>query len=229
MAPSLDLALMVWLSPSFPVGAFAYSHGLESAVDGGVVAKAETLGGWLLDLLTRGSIRTDVILLAEAFRATVAQDAEKFAEVNQLALALASSTERRLETTAQGAAFLRAARAAWPDPTLDFVAKTVDGDIAFPCAVAAAAARFAPEYNALPRIARAYALNFVANLVSAALRLGAVGQTDGQRVIAASLDAVAALGELAQRATLEDLGACCLGAELAAMRHETQYSRLFRS
>src|ERR1700740_708435 len=104
---------MVWLSPAVPVGSFAYSQGLESAVENGDIHDARSLGGWLVDLLTFGAPRADAVLFADSFRAAEAGDWEALAEATQLARALANPAERRLETTAQGAAFVVAARAAW--------------------------------------------------------------------------------------------------------------------
>src|SRR6185437_9324392 len=128
---------MVWLSPAFPVGSFAYSQGLESAVEDGDIHDARSLGGWLVDLLTFGAPRADAVLFAESFRAAEAEDWEALAEANELAIALANSAERRLETTAQGAAFVVAARAAWDCEPLRrlFLVERV----AYPAAVASAA------------------------------------------------------------------------------------------
>src|SRR5437660_1417555 len=108
-----QLPLMIWLSPAFPVGAFAYSHGLEWAVEAGDVADARSLETWLIDLLQCGAPRADAILFAVAFRLAAAADWPALLEANELAVALATSAERRLETTAQGTAFVAAARAAW--------------------------------------------------------------------------------------------------------------------
>ena len=214
------LALFVWLSPAFPVGAYAYSHGIEWAVEAGDIGNAESLAGWLEDLADHGAPRLDVALFAAAYRA--AGDPAALAEVNELAVALAGSAERRLETTAQGDAFLVAARAAWPCAALD----NLSAPVAYPVAVGAAAAGHA---IALEEAAQAFALAVFGNLVSAALRLGAVGQTEGQRIIARLTPRVAAMAARALLEEPERLGACALRSEIAAMKHETQYSRLFRS
>lgn len=221
-APSL-LPLFVWLSPAFPVGAFAYSHGLESVVDAGLVHDAGTLADWLGDLLRRGSARQDAVLAAEAWRAG-GGDLSGLLELNDLALALAPTRERRLETGATGRAFTDAIRAAWPDAAC--AALTGVGDVAYPVAFGASAGRsglpLGPSLEAL-------ALTFVGNLVSAAVRLGPIGQTDGQRVTAALLPEARRLGGWAAASTLDDLGACALRSDIAALHHETLYSRLFRS
>ncbi len=218
------LPLMLWLSPAFPVGSFAYSHGLEWAVEAGDIVDARSLGGWLVDLLTFGAPRADAILFAAAFRAAEAGDWQALLETNDLAVALAASAERRLETTAQGAAFVAAARAAWECAPLRELA--AENRVAYPAAVAAAAAgRDLPLESSL----QAFVLALVANAVSAAVRLGPIGQTDGQKILAALLPRVRALAGEASRSTLTDLGGCAFRSDIAAMRHETQYSRLFRS
>jgi len=214
------LALFVWLSPAFPVGAYAYSHGLEWAVEAGDVSNAANLLNWLEDLADHGAPRLDVSLFAAAHRA--AGDPARLAEVNELAVALAGSAERRLETTAQGDAFLAAARAAWPCAALD----SLTAPVAYPVAVGAAAAGHGV---ALEEAAPAFALAQFGNLVSAALRLSAVGQTEGQRILARLTPRLAAMAARALLEAPETLGACALRSEIAAMKHETQYSRLFRS
>ncbi len=217
-----ELPLMIWLSPAFPVGAFAYSHGLEWAVESGAVKNAGDVRIWLSDLLAFGAIRSDCVLLAEAYHAARALDRERLENVNELALALSPSAERRLETATQGAAFVIAARAAWPCAALDFFA----AETAYPVAVGAVAAGHGAPLQAS---CEAFALAFVANLVSAAVRLGPIGQTDAQKITAALLPEVSAVGRFAARATLDDLGGCAVHSDIASMRHETQYSRLFRS
>lgn len=220
------LPLLVWLSPSFPVGAFAYSHGLEWAHEAGDLHDAATLRDWLDALVTHGSLHNDLVLFACAWRASSENDAAALAEIAELALALANSAERRLETVTQGNAFILAARAAWPCAAFDRLRAAWDGDVAYPVAVAVAASGHdVPLRPAL----EAYALGFVANLVSASVRLGIVGQTDGQKIIAGLVPSLHEAAARTEAATLDDLGGCALRSDLASLRHETQYSRLFRS
>ena len=218
------LPLMLWLSPAFPVGAFAYSHGLEWAAEAGDIFDARSLGGWLVDLLSFGGPRADAILFAAAFRAAEVCDELSLLEANALSIALAPSAERRLETTAQGSAFIAAARAGFDCAPLRALA--AEEKVAYPVAVAAAAA----GHN-LPLVTslQAFVLALVANAVSAAVRLGPIGQTDGQKIQAALLPRIRALAREATGSTLADLGSAAYRSDIAAMRHETQYSRLFRS
>lgn len=221
-----ELPLLLWLSPAFPVGSFAYSHGLEWAVEAGDVTDAASLRDWLGDLLRFGAPRNDAILFAAAFRAAAAKDREEIARLNELAVALAGSAERRLETVAQGGAFLAAMRGAWATPAFDLIEAKGDEPVAYPIAVALAASGHG---LALTASLQAFVLSLLANLVSAAVRLGPIGQSDGQRVLAGLLREVKQLAAGAADATPDDLGGCALRSDIAAMRHETQYSRLFRS
>jgi urease accessory protein len=221
-----ELPLLLWLSPAFPVGSFAYSHGLEWAVEAGEISDAATLRAWLADLLDFGAPRSDCVLFSCAFRATRSADWADLRELNLLAVALAGSAERRLETCAQGTAFVATMRAAWDCPSLAHLPTGGGDPVAFPVAVAVATAGHGLE---LEIALQAFALALFANLVSAAVRLGAIGQTDGQKVLAAMLPAVRRLAGETLGAGVDDLGGCAFRSDIAAMRHETQYSRLFRS
>ena len=216
-AEPFPLALLAWLSPAFPVGGFAFSHGLEWAVETGDIADAASLAGWLGDLLKSGPFRNDAILLAEAHRSPA-----KVADLNELALALAGSAERRLETTAQGNAFLATIAAAWNETLL----MRPSGDVAYPVAVGLVTA--ARGFNPLVSL-EAFLLATLSNLVSACVRMSVIGQTDGQRVIASLLPAIRQTAAEASAANLDDLGGSAFRSDIAAIRHETQSTRLFRS
>jgi urease accessory protein len=223
---SLTLALlMIWLSPAFPVGAYCYSHGLEWVVACGDVVDARSLRAWIAGVLAHGAGRSDVILLAETWRAVAADDAAALACTAELAAALAPSAERRVETLAQGAAFLKAVAAAWPRPLLTQLSAS-GADIAYPVAVGAAAAAHGLP---LPATAQMFCQAFVANLVSAGVRLIPLGQTDGVSVLAQLARLIPPLVTEALAAGLEDVGGAAIAADIASMCHETQYSRLFRS
>ena len=220
-APAL-LRLLAWLSPAFPTGGYAWSHGVEWAVERGEIRDGETLRGWLQDVLRHGSGRNDAILLRHAHRA--ANDLEKLAEIAELALAAQPSRERRAETVGQGNAFLAAA-ASWHPTLLRALADRV-GDIPYPVAVGAlAGAHGIAEDDAALGLLQALA----ANLISAAVRLVPLGQSAGLSVLAALAPALLAVAAETRAAGLDDLGGACFRSDLAAMRHETQYTRLFRS
>jgi len=216
---------MIWLSPAYPVGGFSYSHGLEWTVEAGKVRNAATLGDWVEDILRYGAGRSDAILLGEAWRAVTDGNERLLAETAELAAALAPSAERRLETLAQGAAFLAATRAAWPSPALDRLAEGAV-EVAYPVAVGACAAAHGLP---LAPTAQAFMQAFAANLISAGVRLVPLGQTDGLRVLARLEPLIPALVAGALAASPDDVGGAGVTADIASMRHETQYTRLFRS
>lgn len=213
-APHL-VTLMQWLSPSYPVGGYSYSHGLEWAVAAGDVTDAAGFQAWLADVLEYGTGRNDAILLAAAYRA---KDEAALAHVDAVARALAPSSERLLETTAQGAAFVRTTAAIWAMeiPVL-----------CYPVAVGRAAALIGVG---LEQVLPLYLHGFASNLTGAAMRLVPLGQTEGQRVLAAMTPLCDLLAQEALVGVgLDDLGGCTVMADIAAMKHETQYTRLFRS
>lgn len=224
-APAL-YRLMAWLSPAYPVGAFSYSSGIEWAVEQGDIADAETLKAWLSAMLAQGGGYCDAVLFAHAHRAVAAADDALLRDVAELAAAFAPTKERHLETTAQGNAFIAATRAAWPCAAIDALKACWDGPVAYPVAVAVAAAGHGV---ALAPALAAYLQAVIANWVSAGVRLVPLGQTDGQRVLAALEPVVAATATRALAASLDDLGSAAFRADLGSARHETQYTRLFRS
>ncbi len=213
------LRLVTWLSPAFPVGAFSYSGGLEQAVHDGLIADAAALRRWLEALIRHGSSWNDAVLLAESYRAC--DDRPRLDAVRELAEALAGSRERHMETMLQGEAFLAAA-SHWPHPMLD----TLVGAVAYPVAVGAVAG--AHRTGLEPALA-AYLHATASNLVSVAIRCGVTGQKHGVGVLAELEAATAETAARASSSTLDDLGSATIVADISALRHETLYSRLFRS
>ena len=226
LAPAALYRLMAWLSPAFPVGAFSYSSGIEWAVEANDITDAETLRAWLHVMLTDGGGFCDAILFAHAHRAVAENDDKALRDVAELAAAFAPSKERHLETTAQGNAFVEATRAAWGCAAIEKLKTIWDGPVAYPVAVATASAGHG---IALEPALAAYLQAIAANWVSAGVRLIPLGQSDGQRVLAALEPAVTATVQRALVAKLDDLGSSAFRADLASARHETQYTRLFRS
>ncbi|MFD1332466.1 urease accessory protein UreF [Methylopila musalis] len=220
------LRLLTWLSPSFPVGAFSYSHGLEWSIEVGDVTDRATLVAWIEALLAHGGLGADGVFFARAHDAARADDIAALREVAELASAFQPSRERRLESFSQGAAFVTAIRAAFPTSALDGLTSAWDGPIAYPVAVAVACAGHgAPRGAALAAFLHAG----VANLVSAAVRLVPLGQTDGLRAIAALEPAIGLAAIKAEATPLERVSGAALRSDIASMRHETQRTRLFRT
>jgi urease accessory protein len=216
MAVPALLRLMAWLSPGFPTGAFAYSHGLEWAVESGDVSDETTLRGWLTHVIARGTGRADTILLRHAQLAF--GDLDALAEVAAIACATASGRERQSESLDQGRAFMLAATPWGVPPAPD--------RIPYPVAVGAVAGLHGIPGDAT---AAAFLQAFTTNLISAAIRLVPLGQTAGLRVLVALEPIILSVASETKSATLDDLGGCAFRSDLAAMGHETQYTRLFRS
>lgn len=213
------LRLLAWLSPAFPVGGFVYSGGLEAVINDGRIGSAEELSAWLSVVLGDGSLRNDAILLAEAYRSI--EDPDRLRDVVELAAALAGSMERHAEIVRQGDAFLAAA-SAWPHPVLD----RFSGGTAYSVAVGAvAAAHHVPLGDALAAFLQAQC----AQLISVAVRLAVIGQKQGVATLAGLERPVLVQAERAARLGLDDLGSATVLADIASLRHEVQYSRLFQS
>ena len=225
LQPASLYRLMAWLSPAYPVGAFSYSSGIEWAVEAGDIKDAGTLRDWLMVMLTEGGGFCDAVFFVHAHRAVDGTD-EALRAVAELAAAFAPSKERHLEMTAQGNAFVEATRSAWPCVALDRLKDAWDGPVAYPVAVGTAAAGHGV---ALEAALSAFLQAVAANWVSAGVRLVPLGQSDGQRVLAALEPAVAATARRALATALDDIGSAAFRADLASARHETQYTRLFRS
>lgn len=207
------LLLHQWLSPAFPIGAFSYSHGLEQAVAADDIHDAATAQGWITTALRHGAGQTDAILLAAAWQA----QPDDLSALAELARALSPSAERLLETDRMGAAFAATIRALHGFDLPDAPYPVVLGR----------AARLAnlPRDLTLSLFLQA----FVANLVSAAVRLVPLGQTDGQRITLALAPAIAAAAEAARHGDPDRIGSAALRVDVAAMRHETLTTRLFQS
>jgi len=221
--------LLAWLSPSFPIGGFSYSHGIEAAVEQGLVRDRDSLIVWLDGILRHGAGRTDGMLFAAVHRAVRNGDEAAFAWAVERADILRASVETALESRAQGTAFLLAIRAAWPLDGLarwDAALAATGRPPAYAVAVALVSALIGVAEG--PALA-AYLHGFAANLVSAGVRLVPLGQTDGQRALAALDPITHAAAATALATPLQDLGGRAMAVDWTSMIHETQYTRLFRS
>jgi urease accessory protein len=218
--------LMTWLSPAFPVGAFSYSSGIEWAVEAGDITDAASLRGWLAAMLADGSGFCDGVFVAQTHRAASSNDDGALREIAELAAAFVPSRERQLETSTQGRAFIDIARAAWAHDGMDALIAACGGVIVYPVAVGLVSA--AHQIPLAPAM-HAFLHALVSNWISAGSRLVPLGQTDSQRILAALEPVVVATAARALQASLDDLGSATFRADLASLRHETQYTRLFRS
>jgi urease accessory protein len=224
--------LLAWSSPAFPTGAFSYSHGLEAAAADGAVYDRATLESWIRAVVVDGSGRIDADILRDAWHAADAGDDTALAEVNRRGIAYRATAELALESAQQGAAFRKAYDAAWVSPHPNPPPQAREGrggsmsDTCHPAIFGAATARAGIE---LGDALTAYLSAFAANLMSAGLRLGIIGQSDGQRILAALEPAVVAAVTACLARGMQDFGASTFAVDLASMAHETLYTRLFRS
>ena len=218
------LRLQAWFSPAFPVGGYAYSHGLEAAVEAGAVHDRQSLADWTDWLLLHAAGRVDGVFFAAAHRA--APDAIVAAALSDEVRAWTGTAELALESESQGEAFLNTLRAAWPHPALDSLAETLEERP--PLCVVAGFASSAHGVALKPALT-CYLHAFAAMIVSAGVRLVPLGQTDGQRITAALEPVVLKAVALAAATPPEEAGAAAPALDLFSMRHETQYSRIFRS
>ena len=215
------LRLLSWISPAFPTGGYAYSHGLEWVVEHGGVCDVATLCDWIAALLVHGSLGNDLIILHTAW--DEGNETEKLKEIATFACACASSRERYEESVYQGEAFLKAAGVWRVTPAAHEMKAT-----RWPLPVAQGMVfRRGGVSKAQAVLSGGYAA--VAALVSAAVRLVPLGQTDGLHALAQMEPALQAAASAACRQTLRDVGSACFLADLAAMQHETQTTRLFRT
>ncbi|THH35933.1 urease accessory protein UreF [Aliishimia ponticola] len=216
MTPGTDPALVLaqWFSPGFPIGAFAYSHGLEWLIESGDLATAQDLQDWIEVLLRDGTGKNDAIFVASAYDA---ETEDQMQMLDDLCRAYCSGLGRRVETVEQGGAFARTLR--------DMGAAEVP-DMCYPVAVGRAA-----RLAGLPLglTIRFYLHAFAANLISAAVRRVPLGQVEGQRVLAALAPVIEGLSRAVPDLDLPDLGTTSFAAEIAGMAHETLYSKTFRT
>jgi len=221
--------LLSWLSPAFPIGGFSYSHGLEYAVEAGLVRDAADLAQWIDAIICHGGGRIDAFILCQTWRAVIDNDIDAFSWAVERGATMRGTTEMALESSAQGQAFLSTVRAAWPDPALDGWCRQLDTMArgpAYPVAVGLASAIAGIP---LPATVPGFLHATAANLVSAGVRLIPLGQTDGQRVIAGLEQVIHRAATTALESTREAIGSAASMIEWTSARHETQHTRLFRS
>ena len=228
LAPAL-LRLQSWLSPAFPTGAYSYSHGLERAVEAGYINDRKSLIDWLDADLSYGSGRNEAIFFSEAWRCATEDDRAKLFEIAELAAAFRGTCEFALESSQQAAACLTTLRQVWPDSLLDWLSETLRQHSIQPALAVVLGVRSATQAIPASIVLPAYLQSYMANLVTAGVRLVPLGQTDGQLAIAELEQTILAARVEAERATVDDLGSAAFMVDLASMEHETQYTRLFRS
>jgi urease accessory protein len=223
------LRLQSWLSPSFPTGAYSYSHGLEWAVAAGYIHDRATLVDWLEADLCHGSGRNEAIFFSEAWRYTSNDDRAKLCMISELAAAFRGTAEFALESSQQASACLATLRRVWPDEILEWLAQMLRERDIRPAMAVVLAVRVARERVPAGMALAAFLQSYSANLVNAGVRLIPLGQTDGQLAVAGLEAAVLLASTAALQSGVAELGSAAFMVDLASMAHETQYTRLFRS
>ena len=218
-----------WLSPVFPIGSYSYSHGIEWAVEARHIQDRESLVDWLEADLCYGSGRNEKIFFTEAWRCGMEADHERLLEIAELAAAFRGTSEFALESSQQAAACLGTLRAVWPDSILDWFSNTLRERSVAPALAVVLGIHSARQGIILSLARAAFLQSFIANLVTAGVRLIPLGQTDGQLALAQLEEAVLAASAQTSDCTINDLGSAGFMVDLASMAHETQYTRLFRS
>src|SRR5580704_9539410 len=228
--PSLALLrLQSWLSPAFPAGFYSYSHGLEWAVEAREVYDRQSLVDWLESDLRHGSGRNEAVFFKEAWFYATKNDQEGLVEISELAAAFRGTSEFALESSQPAAACLAIFKKVWPDRTLDLLAEILRERQISPAVAVVLGVRLADEGAAFSVALPAFLQSYIANLVTAGVRLIPLGQTDGQFAIAELEHVILAASAQAKDATINDLGSAAFMVDLASTAHETQYTRLFRS
>jgi urease accessory protein len=229
LAPLALLRLQSWLSPAFPTGSYSYSHGLEWAVEARHVHDHRSLVAWLDADLCYGSGRNEAIFFSATWRCAVNRDARRLIEIAELAAASRATPELALESSQPASACLTTLQRVWPDQLLDSLERTLHERHISPALAVVLATRAARSGIPLQLALPAFLQSYIANWVTAGVRLIPLGQTDGQLAIAELEHSVLAASAQANNADTNDLGSAALMIDLASMAHETQYTRLFRS
>jgi urease accessory protein len=227
--PRALLRLQSWVSPVFPTGSYSYSHGLEWAVEAGPIRDRKSLVDWLEADLCYGSGRNEAIFFSEAWRCAIGDNRLKLFEVAELAAAFRGTSEFALESSQQGTAYLATLRQVWPDRVLDWLSEILCERHVQPAVAIVLGVRSARQGVPVGLALGAFLQSYVANWVSAGVRLIPLGQTDGQLAVAELEESVSAVCTQSKNATIDDLGSAAVAVDLASVAHETQYTRLFRS
>ena len=201
--------LLSWFSPSFPIGSFNFSHGLEAAIEYQFVYDKISLEEWIKHLIINGTGKTDSILLTNAYNGE---------EVNELALALCASKERWIETSNLGKAFCKNIRENW--------GYKIDKNLAYPIAIGKAGLYFKIP---LEKLLIAFLQSFVSNLINVGIKHIPLGQSEGQKILINFLPVIERQTNILKIAKVSDLGSSAFLSDLSSMYHETLNNRIYQT
>ena len=213
------LKLLTWNNQSFPIGSYSFSSGLEYAVETKIVFSSYQLLNWLKDLLTYGSLQSDSILLAETWKLKKKKQCNKILELNQFAVSLNQSHEKYIENYEQGRAFIKVAQDAWGH---NFINKHLIFPIAYACSAA-------QENISLDDSLQSFIHSNLGNLLAAGIKLIPLGQTDGQKIQVELNKHIDKEYRCIKKRNLNSIGSCAWANDIISMRHENQYTRIFRT
>ncbi|XDZ66471.1 urease accessory protein UreF [Alphaproteobacteria bacterium LSUCC0684] len=201
--------LQSWFSPAFPIGGFSYSHGLERAINQGLVKDAESLQDWIASIISHGTGRNDALFIQAAFKGE---------DCNDLCLGLAAGRERHQETVEMGRAFTNVVNESY--------GLALPDGLAYPVAVGVAASKLGLD----PGLTiQSYLQAFASNLISVGVRNIPIGQMAGQSCLVRLMPGIHKLKDEVDVSSLDDLGGSALIADIVSMQHEYDDVRMYRT
>ena len=201
--------LQTWFSPSFPVGSFSYSHGLEAMINDNLIKSKEDILEYLKCILKYGSGKNDIILIKYAYQGE---------EINDLALSLCPTKERKIESIEMGNAFRKVLEDSWN--------YKIQENTAYPVSVGKAAKYFKIPLN-LTIIS--YLQSFASNLINVCIKHIPIGQKVGQDCIIQMYDLIREIENESKNLELEDLGGVCFNSDIYSIKHENLKTRIYKT
>lgn len=209
------------ISPTLPIGAYAYSTGLEYAVEAGWVKDEASVSNWILGQLRNSFPALDIPLFLRLYAAWEKNDVEAVVMWNRKLLAMRESAELHQEDLALGAALLRVLPGLMITPP-----SVAEKKLTYACVFAYAAQNIGVEKQ---QAAQGLVWSWCENQVAAMIKLMPLGQSSGQRILSAAIPVIATSVEQGMQCDDDNIGVLMPGLAIASALHETQYSRLFRS
>ena len=218
--------LLSWFSPNYPVGSYAYSHGLEYAVETGIVDNIYHLENWIKDLLFYGTGANDAIFINQTYESILSNNYKLFVDIAIMSKSCIPTQEIALESEQQGISFYKVTSATLSSKKFEKLINSIMSYITYPIVVGCA--------GALINIKKIHLINsylhaFISNILSAALRIMPVGQTDIQCLLFKFKKDIQTISINTLSKSIEDIGSSTFMIDWASANHEGQYSRLFRS
>ena len=213
------LKLLTWNNQSFPIGSYCFSSGLEFAVEYKIIKTGKELQYWLKDLLRYGSLHSDALILLEACKLANKKEDKKINDLNNFAISLNQSYEKYIENYEQGKSFMKITEDAWNH---SFISKK----LVFPIAYALASVQ---ENINIEDTLICYLHSSLCNLLAAGIKLVPLGQTEGQKIQIELNKYIEIEYKNLLKKSINDIGNCGWVNDIISMKHENQYTRIFRT